>query len=312
VSKLVLAVLVAAIGCLAAGLAAATEVVVLRGGARFELQSPPVRQGNNVLMTRTDGTLFSAPASEIDWKATAEARSASKRPAAAPAFAAPATTPAEAARASSERGKARVKITDEDVGHVTDTSSPADARKDITSRSSTAKLEIADYNQERSGANLLVQGTLRNVGALSALRTRMNVTAVDETGSPINSGEATMSNGTVEAGHSVAFTASIAVGDRIANSVRFTPQWVPEPAPAAAPSSAASPARPAPAAGSPESGMAAPAASNPAPAPAPTPYGRGLFYAAPPPPAAMSPSADGKTGYVPGAARPEDQPKPPQ
>jgi hypothetical protein len=311
VSKLFLAVLVAAIGCLAAGLAGAAEVVVLRGGARFELQGPPVRQGNNILMTRTDGTLFSAPASEIDWKATAEARLAPKPPA-PPAFAGPATTPAEAARASGERGKARVKITDDDVGHVTDTSSPADARKDTTGRSSTAKLEIADYNQERSGANLLVHGTLRNVGALSALRTRMTATAVDETGSPINSGEATMSNGTIEAGHSVAFTASIPVGDRIANSVRFTPQWVPEPAPAAAPGTAASPARPAPAAGSPESGMAAPAASNPAPAPVPTPYGRGLFYAAPPPPAATSPSADGKTGYVPGAARPEDQPKPPQ
>src|SRR6266536_1663567 len=56
----------------ACGLSAG-EVVVLQGGARIELQKPPVRQGNVVLLTRTDGTLLSVHDADIDWKATAAA-----------------------------------------------------------------------------------------------------------------------------------------------------------------------------------------------------------------------------------------------
>ncbi|MEO8349850.1 MAG: hypothetical protein ABI610_13135, partial [Acidobacteriota bacterium] len=43
--------------------AAAADVVVLRGGVVVQLSRPPVRQGKNVLLTRMDGTLLSVPAS---------------------------------------------------------------------------------------------------------------------------------------------------------------------------------------------------------------------------------------------------------
>ena len=41
-----------------AAAAPAGDVVVLKGGERIELQSPPRQQGNNILLTRADGTLL--------------------------------------------------------------------------------------------------------------------------------------------------------------------------------------------------------------------------------------------------------------
>ncbi|HSD72058.1 MAG TPA: hypothetical protein VLE54_04675, partial [Thermoanaerobaculia bacterium] len=79
-----------------AGPLAAAEVVVLKGGAVITLKTPPVRRGNTVILTKTDGTVLSVPISEIDRAATAASRSvaASPAPAATPV---PAATLAEAA-----------------------------------------------------------------------------------------------------------------------------------------------------------------------------------------------------------------------
>ena len=41
-------------------------------------------------------------------------------------------------------------------------------------------------------------------------------------------------------------------------------------------------------------------------------YGRGTLYAAPVANAPSEAPADGKTGYIPGAASPDNQPKPPE
>ncbi|MFY9550708.1 MAG: hypothetical protein WAU32_06115, partial [Thermoanaerobaculia bacterium] len=65
-----------AAAALVAGVAAvalAGEVVVLKGGTVVQLNSPVVRRGNTAYLTRTDGTLLSVPASEIDRDATAAA-----------------------------------------------------------------------------------------------------------------------------------------------------------------------------------------------------------------------------------------------
>jgi hypothetical protein len=128
----------------------------------------------------------------------------------------------------------------------------------------------------------------------------MTVTALDEKGEKIASGEAGLSNSLVVPGASVSFSATIPVGDRFVGSLRFTPQWI---APAA---SAAAPAPPA---------AATPAAARPAaqsPSPVPTPYGLGSLYAAPPASASTTPPADGNRGYIPGMSSPENQPKPPK
>ena len=92
------------------------EVVVLKGGTVISLKSPPVRRGDTVLLTRTDGTLLSVPASEIDREATASAR-AKEGPPPPAATPAPAPTLAGAARAAREVPRARVRITDADVSH---------------------------------------------------------------------------------------------------------------------------------------------------------------------------------------------------
>jgi hypothetical protein len=272
----------------------AAEVVVLRGGTRIDLKQPWVQQGNNALLTRADGTLLSVPLSEIDLKATAAAKKAPP-PKPAPSLVAPPETPAEAARAVKEGPRARVKITDSDVGHA----APVEGEKTNENPITSSHLEVADFTQERSGPNLIVRGMLRNVGAVSATQAKLNVAVLDDQGKVIASNSATLSGGTVESGNAVAFTGMVPVGDKVPASVRFTPQWS-EPPP------------PTPIGGAKTTATgegAAPAKA--APPPVPTPYGRGLLYAPPAPPAAMTPPPDGKTGYIPGAARPQDQPKPP-
>jgi hypothetical protein len=280
----------AAVFCFAAG-----DVVVLQGGARVELQKPPARQGNVVLLTRSDGTLLSVRATDIDWKATAAARA---RPVSAkpePAVTPPPETPAQAARIGRDGPKARVKLTDADVSHTGDEEAASEEKpKKEEPRSATAKLDVVDYSQEKAGANIVVRGAIRNSGATPAVNARMTVTAMDEKGEKIGSGEAGLSNGLVASGATVSFTATIPVGEKFVGTLRFAPQWI-SPAPPA----------PAPAAGRTGNG-------GRAPTPAPTPYGQGNIYAAPAPSASTVPPADGKTGYLPNMSSPDNQPKVPQ
>jgi hypothetical protein len=282
---------------------AAGDVVVLKGGARLELRKPPERQGSLVLLTRSDGTLLSVRAADVDWKATAAARNAGGSASQGPSVAGSPETPAEAARASREGPKARVKLTDADVGHVVEEESPAE-KKDAVVRSGAGRLEVVDYAQERSGTSLIVRGTIRNTGGAPAANVKMTVTGMDEKGETIATGEAVISNGVVESGGTVSFSVTIPVGEKFVGSLRFAPQWLAPAAPAPAPGRSPVPAGPTPVAGK--------AASPASPAPAPTPYGRGTLYAAPAPSASTTPPADGNTGYLPGMSSPENQPKPPQ
>jgi hypothetical protein len=277
---------------------AAGDVVVLQGGSRVELQKPFTRQGNVVLLTRSDGTLLSVRASDVDWKATAAAKVTGVPAKPAPAVTPPPETPAQAARIGRDGPKARVKLTDADVAHVGDEETATEEKpKKEESRSATAKLDVVDYSQEKAGANLVVRGAMRNSGATPAVNARMTVTAMDEKGERIGSGEAGLSTGLVAPGATVSFTATIPVGEKFVGTLRFAPQWIspapPAPAPAAAPAGRAGTA-------------------GPVPTPAPTPYGLGNLYAAPAPSASTTPPADGKTGYLPNMSSPENQPKVPQ
>jgi hypothetical protein len=284
--------------------ASLAEVVVLKGGAVVNLQRPPVRKGNNVLLTRSDGTLLSVPASDIDRTATAAANAA---PAPAPPpVAAPPATLAEAARAGREVPKARVRITDANVAHGDSSPEPAAADAPKETASGAGRVDVSDYSQEKSGEALVVRGTLRNPGSTIATNVRMTVSALDSKNQPIASGEAGISSAAIEPSKTAAFSITIPVGKVAVGSLRFTPRW----ASTAPPAEAAADAE-AKKAG--DSTAPAPAAARPnePPPPAPTPYGRGVLYAAPPPNAPSSPPADGKTGYIPGASSPSNQPKPP-
>jgi hypothetical protein len=309
---------------LAAGFAsAAPDVVVLRGGARVDLKQPPVRQGNNVLLTRRDGTLLSVPYSEIDQAATAAAKSAAKPQVATSSAAIPAPqTPAEAARVAREGPKARVRLTDADVGHYLE--SPAAAGEEGAAPASPAsgggaRVDVADYSQSKRDDNLIVKGVLRNLGTQTALNVSLSVMPLDEKGNVIDSVEASVSNGTLEAGKSVNFSATVPVGTKTVSVMRFSPRWITQAPPAPAPGTAGAAGAPGAPGNSSASGStgaapaapAAAAASRP-PVPTPQPYGQGTLYAAPAPNAPSVAPADGKTGYIPGAASPENQPKPPE
>jgi hypothetical protein len=316
---------------LAGPAAALADVVVLKGGSVIKLKSAPVVRGNNVVLTRADGTVLLVPVSEIDRAATATARAAVPAPP-APTPATPATL-AEAARAAKEVPKARVRITDADVAHgETGASGSESAAVEgggaaVDASAGAGRVEVADYTQEKSGDALIVRGSLKNPGATPASNVRMTVTANDSKGQAIVSGEAGASGGTIAPGGTVAFTVSLTVGTRAVGSIRFTPRWVSEaPAGAPVPDASTSRAGGASAAGAPAAGTsgaapgspgAAPGSAAPVPRPnappqpGPTPYGQGMMYAAPAPNAPSTAPADGKTGYLPGASHPANQPKPP-
>ena len=290
----------------AAGLA---DVVVLKGGTVITLQHPPVRRGNNVILTRTDGTLLSVPASEIDRAATAALSAAPPPPAPASAIPARPATLAEAARATRDVPKARVKITDADVSHGESAAEPAagqsaEAAKEAASGS--GRIDVADYTQEKSGDAMVVRGTLRNPGTTPAINVRMTVSALDGKGQVITSGEAGISSASIDPSKTAAFSVTIPVGGKVVGSIRFAPRWASPPAP---PPAADVPARAPVSSAAP--GTAPAPRSNEPPPPPPTPYGRGTLFAAPPPSAPSVPPADGKTGYIPGASSPSNQPKPP-
>ena len=282
--------------------AALADVVVLKGGTVVTLKHPIVRKGNTAYLTRADGTLLSVPVSEIDREATAAANQAAAAPAPAPE-AAPASTPAEAAArvaADSSGPKARVRITDADVSHPLEFTAPEEGKPEAASGPGGPKVEVADYTQDLRATTLIVKGSLRNVGQAPAEGVRMAVAAIDDKGQPIEGTTAALSKGSIPAGQSVDFTATMELGQKTLASLRFTPQWTapkPPPPPPGSPAAAA-------AAGA-GAGRQAP------PPPQPTPYGRGSLYAAPVANAPSQPPADGKTGYLPGPASADQQPKPP-
>lgn len=279
--------------------APAGEVVVLKGGTVVPLKEHWVRRGNTAYLTRADGTLLSVPVSEIDRDKTAAANHVSTAAAPAPAPAAP-STPADAARVVKDTPKAKVRITDADVSHPMDldTAAAGEEKKDAGA-GGTPKVEIADYTQETNGDTLRVRGSLRNPGQGIAEGVHLQISAIDEKGQPIDGTAASLSKGSIEPGQTVDFNGSLKIGDKTVASLRFAPQWA-APKPIAPPAAAG--VRP---------GVPAAATGTGAPKPAPTPYGRGTLYA---PPVANAPSqapADGKTGYIPGASSPDNQPKPP-
>jgi hypothetical protein len=291
----------AVFGLLFYGAAALADVVVLKGGTVIPLKQPVVRRGNTAYITRTDGTLLSVPASEIDRDATAAANRPKEAPA-APAAAPPASNPADAARAK-EGQKAKVRITDADVSHPLEFPEATDAAKDKDKKdqgggSGIGRVEVADYTREVNGATLVVKGSLRNPGQGPAENVRLSISAFDEKGQSIDGTNASLSKGTVDPGSTVEFTATLTVGEKTVGTLKFQPQWTtPKPPP-----SAAAPGQ-APVAGG--------APANAPPKPVPTPYGRGTLYAAPPANASTDRPTDSNTGYLPGVSSPDNQPKPP-
>ena len=144
-----------------------------------------------------------------------------------------------------------------------------------------------------------MKGSLRNPGQATAENVRMSVAAIDEKGQPIDGAPADALQG-IGRGRPERRLHGFAEG-RLENGGEHPFQPAVDPAQAAARSrlrgrrTAAAP-RPAKAA---------------APTPVRTPYGQGTLYAAPVASAPSKPPADGKTGYIPGATSPDNQPKPP-
>jgi hypothetical protein len=296
----------------ASAVAADALIVVLKGGTRIELQRPWVQQGNNAILTRADGTVFSVPVSEIDLKATAAAKRVVPPP--DPAAVPPPQTPVEALRLGREGPRAKVRLTDADVSHETVLAQPStpDQGKAETGKGS-ARLDVAGYDQSKSGSNALVRGSVRNFGGTAASNARMSITALDENGVLIGTAEASLSKGSLEPSETVAFTATVPVGDKIVAAFRFSPQWIAAPPPASAAEIAAAAAKPGQAAAGavPGGASGSAAAANQPPAPLPTPYGLGVLYAPPAAAAATTPPKDDRIGYIPGATDPASQPKPP-
>jgi len=286
----------------------ASEIVVLKGGKTLELSKPYVIRGSQALMTLKDGTLISVAAADIDSAATKAARRA--RP--APAQPIGPLSPAEAAKAQKAHTKARVKIGDDDVGHVLDTgeTQPSAADEAAAESEQGARLEVVDFDQRPSGDTLNVKGTLRNSGKAVAENIALSVSAIDAAGKAVATANAIVAAGSLESGSTASFTAALPTAVK-ASTLRFTPRW----------SGAASLAKPegaAPASGAPRPGSVAtlPAPAKPAPPPPPPPENKSTYkpqpdYAPPPANAPMTAPDDNHTGYIPGAHEETPPPPPP-
>jgi hypothetical protein len=286
----------------------ASETVVLKGGKTLELSKPYVIRGSQALMTLKDGTLISVAAADIDTAATRAARRA--RP--VPAQPTGPLSPAEAAKAQKAHAKARVKIGDDDVGHVLDTgeTQPSAADEAAAESEQGARLEVVDFDQRPSGDTLNVKGTLRNSGKAVAENIALSVSAIDAAGKAVATANAIVAAGSLESGSTASFTAALPTAVK-ASTLRFTPRW----------SGAASVAKPegatAPGAGRPGAVATLPAPAKPAPPPPPPPAEPKSTYKPQPdyaPPAANAPMTapdDNHTGYIPGAHEETPPPPPP-
>ncbi len=298
--------------CAAAALSA-SETVVLQGGKVLELAKPYVLRGSQAVMTLKDGTVVSVAAADIDIAAT---RAARRTPKAVPAAPATATTPVEAAKAQRDNPKARVTIGDEDVTHtlVGADSDEAAAEGTPEEQGGDAKLDVVDFDQRPSGNAVAVKGTLRNSGKAPASNVALSIAAMDDTGKVVASTMASVSAGTLEAGASATFTASLPMTAK-AGTLRFTPRWSsPAPAPRPDTSGSAAPAgTPASGGGTPATPSAAPAAAKPAPAPPPAEKKQPTYRPQPDyaPPPANAPMVPTDSGYIPGAHEETPPPPPP-
>ena len=156
-----------------AAFALAGDVVVLKGGTVISLKQPMVRRGNTVYLTRTDGTLLSVPASEIDRDATAAARPG--RAGARPGGRAGGVHPRRRGRAPTKDGpKARVRITDADVSHPMerhDAGRRARTRTRRTRRPAARRSRSSTTSRRRRHTGLQIHGSLRNPGPAAPPRT---------------------------------------------------------------------------------------------------------------------------------------------
>jgi hypothetical protein len=201
---------------LATAAAAEAQVVVLKGGTRIELAKPYGLRGPQAILVRKDGTVLSVLASEIDQKATEQAN-ARPAPARNQRAAAP-ETPAEAARATAgARGK--VQITDADVAHPMNFSEETPAES-----SGGARVRVVDWKQAISGGNVVITGSVQNVGTDPASGVSLSVEGVDEQGKVVATGFASVASGTLAPGATASFTAALSANHDI-NTLTFQPRW---------------------------------------------------------------------------------------
>jgi hypothetical protein len=201
---------------LATTAAASAQVVVLRGGTRIELAKPYGLRGAQAILVKKDGTVLSVPASEIDRKATEQAN-AHPAPARNQRPAAP-ETPAEAARATAgARGK--VQITDADVAHPMNFSEEAPAES-----SGGARVQVVDWKQAISGGNIIITGSVQNVGTDAANGVSLSVEAVDGQGKVVATGFGNVTAGTLAPGATASFSATLSANHPI-STFTFHPRW---------------------------------------------------------------------------------------
>jgi pyruvate dehydrogenase E2 component (dihydrolipoyllysine-residue acetyltransferase) len=294
---LVLAILLASAAAIAA------QVVVLKGGTRIELAKPYGLRGSQAILVRKDGTVLSVPASEIDQKATEQAN-VRKAPVRSEAPSAPETL-AEAAR-STAGARGKVQITDADVAHPMETSEEAPP----ASSSGGARVRVTDWKQAISGGNIVITGSVQNVGTDPANGVSLSVEALDGQGKVVATGFGTVAAGTLAPGATASFSATLSANHPI-STFTFHPRWeVPARPEAEAGAGAAADqqkekkaeAAPKPAAPAPTPAPQKAASTPPSPAPA-------GGYAAPIASAPVNAPAQPNGTYVPGVD-PQSQPHP--
>jgi len=164
-------VMTAALG--AAALPASADWLVLRDGSRVETKGPWQEKGRLVVFTRSDGTLASLRAAELDLeasrKATAESLQGKVEPAGDPAAAAP--------------KKKLAVITDQDLPHRAPPAAPAAASPDAPPPPA-GPVSVTNWRKQvmPGDEGLLILGTLQNVTPYPTSNLTLQISLLDTKG----------------------------------------------------------------------------------------------------------------------------------
>ncbi len=287
------------LGLLAGPLAA--DQVVLKDGRTLDTKKPPEIRGRQAVLVLADGKLVSIPAAEIDTAKTAalaKRAAASAGPAATPVSTGPATL-ADAARASSDRKKAAVVLTDQDVAGGFEMEVPG------AKEEGEGAVVIGPVSAKKDATGYAIQGSVLNSGKGTVQGVTVAIEAIGEKSRAIATVFGTLAKDTLEPGEKSAFTAHVDT-DKVAENFRYVPRWkVRVPAPESGEGGTRPERTP-----TPDQEAPAPAPTPvPTAAPEPTPPPRPSDMAAPPANAPVgAPSQPGGT-YLPPPS--SDQPKPP-
>jgi hypothetical protein len=194
--------------------------VILKDGQSIAVAKPYVVKGKMAILTRTDGSLVSIPAGDIDIEKTAAAaaKPAPPAPEPTPAPIRAATTPAEAAKTKAGK-RSTVVLTDAEVR----SSAPAGPEGEKKEKGDGA-VSISGANATRTKSGYSITGSVVNSGKGDVQGITVTIELVGENGTAMLTTQGTLAKDALAPGEKATFAAEVE-SETEAKSFRYVPSW---------------------------------------------------------------------------------------